>query len=237
MSPLDHETQRKIVLKLIHRPGSSFNELWNKEGESNSFAYHMAKLEEQRIISKTDGRYSLTDEGKKLSAFIEGDTGGKAEFPTLTIILIIKRGDKILTQKRLKEPFYGLWSFVSGKINFGQNMFECATRDLLEETGLQAHGWAFRGIEQTKTFEGEKLLYHHYLLWVETENPDGTLKERTHKAENAWMTLEEYMRSEGFPREWVYHIMHAKRPVLVEAERYMQNGKFTGGKTISFKEL
>ncbi|MDO8660273.1 MAG: NUDIX domain-containing protein [Candidatus Woesearchaeota archaeon] len=193
---LEHETQRKILLKLIHHPELGFNELWAKEGESNKFAYHVNKLEELDLICKTaNGAYSLTAQGRRMSAFIEGDTGGKAEFPILTVVLFVHKGDKVLCQKRLKEPYYGLWGFVSGKINFGFNLFECASRDLLEETGLIAKEWKFKAIEMVKTIEQGKIIFHHYLLWCETYEPEGALKEKTHKAENVWFTIEEYAKT------------------------------------------
>ncbi|RJQ19931.1 NUDIX domain-containing protein [Candidatus Woesearchaeota archaeon] len=236
---ITHETERKILLKLIHAPSLSFNELWSKDGESNTFAYHLGKLESNGLVAKNkDGLYQLTEEGRKLSAFIEGDTGKRAEFPNFSHVLLVQNGDKWLTQKRLKEPFFGYWGFVSGKINFGQNLFECATRDLLEEAGLHATEWTLRAIEQVKTYENGKLLHHHYLFHVSTDNVSGNLKEKTHKAEHAWLTLDEYRQKETFPSEKFFcHIIPSKRPLLIEAERYMENGKFTEYKTLSVKEL
>ena len=169
---LDHELERSILLKLIHSPEMSFNELWAKQGESNTFTYHVHKLEQQGLIAKnTRGNYSLTDEGRRMSAFIEGETGTKAEFPTLTLVILARKGERYLCQKRLKEPFYGYWGFVSGKINFGHNLFSCASRDLLEEAGLFGSEWTLKAFEMVKTFEQEKLLHHHYLFFVETLNP------------------------------------------------------------------
>lgn len=237
---MEHELQRKIILKLIHHPTRSFNELWGKDGESNAFAYHLNKLEAIGLVAKNaDGLYSLTNEGKKLSAFIEGDTGGKAEFPTLTIFQIVWKDGKILCQKRLKEPFYGIWGFVSGKQNFGWNIIECAKRDLKEETNLIAEDYTIRGIEQVKTFEKkpdgtQKLLYHHFLIAVETKDPKGELKVTTHKAEHAWLTPEEYASKPGFPEIWpLQELLFGKKFQLIEGERFLENGEIKGGKTVS----
>ena len=236
---VNHETERKILLKLIHAPSSSFNQLWNKEGESNTFAYHVGKLEGKGLIEKNnDGNYRLTEEGRKLSAFIEGDTGKRAEFPNFSHVLLVQNDDKWLCQKRLKEPFFGYWGFTSGKINFGQNLFECATRDLKEEAGLEANEWTLKAIEQVKTFENGKLLHHHYLFHLHTTQASGELKPKTHKAENTWLTLEEYKKKDTFPSEKFFeHIMPTKKTLLIEAERHMKDGKFTEYNTISVKEL
>jgi len=236
---MEHDIQRGIVLKLIHNPALSFNELWNKDGESNKFAYHLNKLETEGIIAKSDGKYALTAEGKKLSAFIEGDTGHKAEFPTLTIFQLVWRDDgRLLCQKRLKEPFYGTWGFVSGKQNFGWNIEECAKRDLLEETGLVADSYVIKGIEQVKTYDADKLLFHHFLIAVETKNPKGELKARTHKAEHVWMTPDEYKNLPRFPETWpLDDLIHGANFQIVEAERTMSEGKFVSGKLVSKKEF
>lgn len=233
-----HKIQREIILKLIHAPKMTFNQLWAKQGESNTFAYHVNKLEADGYITKTEsGEYSLAPEGRKLSAFIEGDTGASAQFPTLTVLIIVRNGNKFLCQKRLKEPFYGLWGFISGKINFGFNLFECASRDLLEETGLVAKDWQFKGIELIKSFENEKLAFHHYMLVVETSNSTGTLKEKTHKSENAWLTLEEYEKMERFPSNAVLeHILPSEHPVIVELERFVENGKVKASKIVSVNQ-
>lgn len=47
---MEHEIRRKILLRLIHKPGQTFNELWNKEGQSNKFAYHLKRLESDDFI-------------------------------------------------------------------------------------------------------------------------------------------------------------------------------------------
>jgi ADP-ribose pyrophosphatase YjhB (NUDIX family) len=237
---MEHDIQKGILLKLIHNPSLSFNELWNKQGESNKFAYHVNKMEADNLIVKNaEGKYALTAEGRKLSAFIEGDTGGKADFPTLTIFQLVWRDDgRLLCQKRLKEPFYGTWGFVSGKQNFGWNIEECAKRDLKEETGLDANQYTIRGIEQVKTFDNDKLLFHHFLIAVETKNPKGELKSRTHKAEHVWLTPEEYKAMPKFPETWPLNdLFFNKKFQVVEAERRMVDGKFTDAKLVSKSEF
>lgn len=105
---ITHEPERKILLKLIHALSLGFNKLWSKDGESNTFAYQLGKLESNGLVAKNkDGLYQFTEERRKLSAFIEGDTGKRAEFSNFSHVLLVQNGDKWLTQKRLKEPFFG----------------------------------------------------------------------------------------------------------------------------------
>lgn len=227
---MEHEIQREIILKLIHKPKALYSELLDKKHESNLFAYHLRRLQEQGLVEKQEEGYSLTTEGKKLSAFIEGDTGGKAELPTPTVVISVRKGDMLLAQQRLKEPFYGHWSWVSGKINKGWNPAECAVRDLKEETDLETReeDLLLRAVEHVKTFENGVLIHHHLIWSFETWSFSGTLKERTHKAINRFMTVAEYRACKRFPGSWFLdNVMPNKDFFIIDAERYMKDGEFT----------
>ncbi len=50
------------------------------------------------------------------------------------------RDDEVLLIKRGKPPFFDHWSFPGGGLNFGEEPAQAATRELFEETGLQASG-------------------------------------------------------------------------------------------------
>ncbi|MEK6615779.1 MAG: hypothetical protein AABZ32_06675, partial [Bacteroidota bacterium] len=64
-------------------------QLWAKQGPSNKFAYHLTVLEEDGLIIKDAKGYSLTQEGKKRSAYLEGSTGEKAKFPIIAILIVV----------------------------------------------------------------------------------------------------------------------------------------------------
>ena len=56
------------------------------------------------------------------------------------------RGDQVLLMQRNKEPNLGLWVAPGGKIEVNEASYECAIRELREETGLRAHEMHLRGI-------------------------------------------------------------------------------------------
>ena len=56
------------------------------------------------------------------------------------------RGDQVLMMKRNKAPNLGLWVAPGGKIETDESPYECAVRELREETGLKAHELQLRGI-------------------------------------------------------------------------------------------
>jgi 8-oxo-dGTP diphosphatase len=54
--------------------------------------------------------------------------------------------DRVLLMKRNKEPNLGQWVAPGGKIEADESPYECAARELLEETGLRAQTMHLRGI-------------------------------------------------------------------------------------------
>lgn len=54
------------------------------------------------------------------------------------IIVIHPDGDKLLFCKRVSEPYAGLYNFVGGKIEQGEDGLAAAYRELFEETGIDA---------------------------------------------------------------------------------------------------
>ena len=55
-------------------------------------------------------------------------------------------GGRVLLLQRKKPPFVGQWVAPGGKLDPGEAPFQCAQRELLEETGLTAHHTQLRAI-------------------------------------------------------------------------------------------
>lgn len=52
------------------------------------------------------------------------------------LMIYHKDGEKLLFCKRTKDPYYGLYNVVGGKVEEGENHFDAAYRELEEETGI-----------------------------------------------------------------------------------------------------
>ncbi|HCU80935.1 MAG TPA: DNA mismatch repair protein MutT, partial [Chloroflexi bacterium] len=62
-----------------------------------------------------------------------------------TMVYCIKDGD-VLLMLRNKEPNLGLWVGPGGKLEPGESPYDCAKRELYEETGLEVNDLYFRGL-------------------------------------------------------------------------------------------
>lgn len=58
--------------------------------------------------------------------------------PSVGVGVVVYKNDQILLGRRKGAHGEGAWSFAGGHLEFGENVEECAKRELAEETGLKA---------------------------------------------------------------------------------------------------
>jgi 8-oxo-dGTP diphosphatase len=58
--------------------------------------------------------------------------------PRVGIAIVVVQEGKVLMGKRKGSIAAGSWAFPGGHLEYGETPIECAARELLEETGLQA---------------------------------------------------------------------------------------------------
>ncbi|MBW3018995.1 NUDIX hydrolase [Candidatus Woesearchaeota archaeon] len=221
-----NKERAKILTKLIHKPNMGFNELWNKEGESNKFAYHLKMLDEAGYIEKKGEKYSLTHKGKMYAAYASGESGSKEEAPLLGVIAVIFNGKgQTLMVKRKKEPFYGYWGMVGGKMKFTQYILEAAKAEIKEETGLDCDV-ELKGIFSSKTYNNNELSYNHQMFVVKGTNPRGALTP-SREGEPCWIDLDKIESLRSFPNvAQSINIALGNGFSWVEADRRQENDEF-----------
>lgn len=237
VSRVMNKERQKILMKLMHEPVLTFNELWNKEGTSNSFSYHIKVLEEDRLIEKTEEGYKLTHEGKKYSGYIEGETGEKAKAPIVAVFIVVLDGDKALMQKRTKEPFYDYWGFVGGKLKFDQYILECAKEELKQETGLECD-LELKGLFSSKTYNNKDLSFNHQAFVIKATNPGGKLIKKTREGTNEWIDIKDMDKLKTFPNAPnSLDIALSDSFRWVEADRFQEDDVFKEMKVLKDKEF
>ncbi len=119
-------------------------------------------------------------------------------------VVFNKQKDKVLFCKRVKEPYKGLYNFVGGKVEPGEQSFVAAYRELQEETGIgRADITLFRLIDFTY-YEQDFVVE----VYVGQLREDVQLVEEKNPLE--WMPLSEnFADFNRFPKNIVHIIKEA----------------------------
>jgi ADP-ribose pyrophosphatase YjhB (NUDIX family) len=59
--------------------------------------------------------------------------------PKVAAAVLVEVEGRVLLVRRANDPFRGLWTLPAGFVNGGEDPAEAATRECLEETGLNVH--------------------------------------------------------------------------------------------------
>ena len=192
-----HPVQAKILVDLLFGPEVSFSKLLKgTQLTSDHFSFHLNKLTGLGLIKKTKkGGYCLTIKGKEFANRFDTQKKIVEKQAKLGVLIVCVKNQKGVTQyliqQRLKQPYYGFWGFISGKISWGETTKETAARELKEEAGLSAN-MKFLGIEHKMDYSQKKeLLEDKYFYIFRAEKPKGNLRKSFKGGKNVWKTYKE----------------------------------------------
>lgn len=194
-----HETQVLIMRHLLFSPSAGFAELQkNTDLTSDHFNFHIKKLLETGYVEKKSGKYSLSQRGKEYANRLDTDENEIERQPKVSVVLVVERQNgkrrEFLCQQRLKQPYYGFWGRLGGKVRWGESFEEAAQRELLEETGLTAkftYKLMFRKRDYKK--QSGELLEDKVFVIMYTNDAKGELIADFEGGHNEWLTQDEFI--------------------------------------------
>lgn len=212
-----HNIQMLILRELLFNPSSRFSDL-NIQGLSNDhFAYHIKALIEGEYVIKQNGKYSLTNKGKEFANRMDTENTEIEKQPKIGVIIIatkyLKGKKQLLVQERTKEPFFGYYGFITGKIRYGEKVYETARRELKEETGLNAGEIIIKRIvhDHVVLEDSGDLVEDKMFYVVLTKNPLGTLVD-TRNGKNRWITVDRFknLKKKYYNEDNIYAISQVR---------------------------
>jgi ADP-ribose pyrophosphatase YjhB (NUDIX family) len=228
-----HPVQVEILRSLLFSVGLSFSELNKRCGvESNKLTFHLKQLEVARLVAKDGVKYSLTTSGKEYANQLDTQKNKLEKQPKTSVILVIERtnarGEKeYLHQKRLKHPWFGYYVYVTGKVSWGESVFNTAARELNEETGLSGEfDLVAVSHERDIVEDSGNILEDKVFFVMYCKNPTGELIQ-TEEAENVWISKDDFLSRktiDGAAR--LYDYINAERVVFEENEYFFDEADF-----------
>jgi 8-oxo-dGTP diphosphatase len=101
--------------------------------------------------------------------------------PLVGVGVIVWKNDKILLGKRTVEHGFGFYSLPGGHLEYGEEVLNCAHRELLEETNLKIEHPILAGYTDDIHLTGK----HYVTIYIEGDYVAGELKNmEPHKVEN-----------------------------------------------------
>ena len=200
--PSAHAAQKAILRHLLFTKHAGFAELQKQtELTSDHFNFHIKKLVDADFVDKLDDGYRLSRKGKEYANRMDTDDHEIERQPKVSVALLVERqnGDRreFLFQQRLKNPYFGFWGRLGGKVRWGESLTEAAARELTEETGL-AGKFTFKMLYHKRDFRKDDgtLLEDKIFLIMHTGVVSGELMERFEGGYNKWMTQDEFLKTE-----------------------------------------
>lgn len=201
--PQAHDTQIAIMRHLLFTTSATFADIQKATDlTSDHFNFHIKRLVQERYVQKDDRAYSLTGKGKEYANRMDTDENEIEKQPKVSIVVTLERTNaagerEFLYQQRLKNPYYGFWGRLGGKMRWGETVIEAAERELLEETGMTAN-FEYKLLYHKRDFDkqSKRLLEDKIFLCVYATEFSGELIESFEGGHNRWMTQAEFHQQE-----------------------------------------
>ncbi len=193
-----HAAQTSILRELLFCAAAGFAQLRKPTGlSSDHFAFHIGRLVELGLVEREEaGQYRLTARGKEYANRLDTDDRTIERQGKVAVLVVARRKrldgqHEYMVQKRLKQPYYGFYGFMTGKLRWGETVEEGAARELKEETGLKGD-LTVKAVyhKMDYTAEGTMLEDKHFYV-VLADDARGDFVAMFEGGENYWYTLSE----------------------------------------------
>ena len=126
--------------------------------------------------------------------------------PLVGVSVLIRKGDRILLEKRDKDPGKGAWKAPGGHIEFGETPEETAIREVEEEVGVTMSYLKFRTLTNDVFEDGSK---HYITIWMEAKYESGEPKVKApyEESEIRWFTWDSLPQPLYLP---IRHLLEGK---------------------------
>jgi 8-oxo-dGTP pyrophosphatase MutT (NUDIX family) len=194
-----HPIQARILRTMLFRENSRFVDLNTLKLPTDHFNFHLKQLLALELVGKSaDSKYCLTAKGKEFANRLDTDEIVIEKQAKIGVVVCgVRKSGKTkqyLVQQRLKQPYYGFYGFVTGKIRWGEMAIETAAREFFEETRLKGK-LSLAWIEHKMDYPAKgKILEDKFFFIFRAENLKGKLTENFEGGRNIWLARKQVLK-------------------------------------------
>lgn len=227
-----HYLQLQILKKLLFSPGLKYSELRPDDSiENNKLSFHLDTLVSQGLVNKKGDKYILTLIGKEYANRMDTEKIQIKKQGKIGVVPCCVRNidgkKEYLIYTRLKHPFYGYQGFPTGKIDYGESVFDAARRELQEETNLKGDPELFCITHYTVYDKKHNLLEDKYFYFMKVENPLGELK-ANNEGKHEWVKESEVKQyiTKPFDDFWISlgELQNFKGELIFRENKHITDG-------------
>ena len=218
-----HSIQGKILCTLLFQKEARFSQLNINKVSTDHFNFHLKRLVEVGLVEKNGNtKYSLTAIGREFANRFDTEKAVIEKQAKISVVVCgakkKNRLNQFLVQQRLKQPYFGFYGFVSGKIKWSETVLDAAAREFKEETCLEAK-LSLAGIEHKMDYSKEgNLLEDKFFFIIKATDISGRLKESFEGGRNLWLIRNKIIK---FPKLFgdvkaILKILEGQRLVFFE---------------------
>ena len=161
-----HYIQKHILDELRTTEVARYTELNQDEVESGHFHYHLMQLvKDGYITQQARGQYRLTASGQQFVDKLSQHRIHASPMPKVITYTLLKDGDRVILQEKLKQPYLHLLNMIGGKLHEGETSEQAAVREVLEKTNIIVQSPKLAGIFEVLIYK-KGAVHTHVVAYV-----------------------------------------------------------------------
>jgi ADP-ribose pyrophosphatase YjhB (NUDIX family) len=159
----------KIVEAFLYNDKLKFSEIEKLTNlRSNSLAYHLKNLEDEKVIIKEEGNYSLSSDFEHMIPYVSDK---QAVLPS--VLIAIGKGDNFFLHVRKKKPYKDILGLPAGRLLVGEKIGDAVRRIMKTKHRIDAKLNHINSISLEHLRKNGKIIHSFLLILVSASTKDG----------------------------------------------------------------
>jgi len=154
--------KNKVIEVFLYNDKLKFSEIEKLTNlRSNKLAYYLKSFEEEKLITKENGNYSLSDDFEHIIPYVSEK---QAVLPA--VLIVLGKNSKFFLPFREKKPYKGFLGLPAGRILLGENIEDAVKRIMKNKYGIDAKLGYVNSVSIEHVRKNGKVIHSFLLILV-----------------------------------------------------------------------